>query len=123
MENRKGKRTLQPILHPGTQIKSLSGEGTEIIVAAFLVTAADAGYPLPVVAAGEKVLFNCLDPFEAKLPEGIGILLIIPIAEIGEMTREDLMKGVSAFSVRKYFVYPHRVLLRKGARGFKDVKD
>ena len=65
------------------------------------VSAADTGYPLPVVAAGKKVLSNCLDPFEAKLPECIGILLIIPAAEIGEMTLEYLMEGVS--SPRKVF--------------------
>jgi hypothetical protein len=41
------------------------------------IAAADTGYPLPVIAAGEKVLSNCLDPFEAKLPECIGIFLII----------------------------------------------
>jgi len=40
------------------------------------------------------VISNCLDPFEAKLPECISILLIIPAAEIGEMTLEDLMEGV-----------------------------
>jgi len=47
------------------------------------------------------VLANCLDPFEAKLPECIGILLIIPAAEIGEITLEDLMEYVS--SPRKVF--------------------
>jgi hypothetical protein len=56
---------------------------------------------LPVVTAGEKVFSNSLDPFEAKLPECIGILLIIPAAEIGEMTLEDLMECV--YSPRKVF--------------------
>ena len=65
------------------------------------IAAADAGYSLPVVTAGEKVFSNSLDPFEAKLPEIIGILLIIPATEIGEMTLEDLMEGVS--SPRKVF--------------------
>ena len=65
------------------------------------VTAADAGYSLPVVTASEKVLSTCLDPFETKLPECIGIFLIITAAEIGEMTLEDLMEGVS--SPRKVF--------------------
>ena len=58
------------------------------------ISAADTGYPLPVVSAGEKVLSDRLDPFEAKLPEFISIILIIPAAEIGEMTLEDLMEGV-----------------------------
>ena len=65
------------------------------------ITTAYAGYTLPVVTAGEKVLSNRLDPFETKLPECIGIILIIPAAEIGEMTVEDLMEGVS--SPRKVF--------------------
>jgi hypothetical protein len=83
-------------MHPGTQIKPLAREGAEVIVTAFRVTASDTSYPLPVVAAGEKLLSNCLDPFEAKLPECIGILPIIPAAEIGEMVFEDLMEGVSS---------------------------
>jgi len=60
------------------------------------IAAADTGYPLPVIAAGEKVISNCLDPFEAKLPECIGILLIIPAEEIGKMSLEDLMESVSS---------------------------
>ena len=85
-------------------------------------SAADTGYPLPVVAAGEKLLSNCLDPFEAKLPECIGILPIIPAAEIGEMVFEVFMEGVSSprkvlglllFMYGKYFVYPHIALLLK----------
>jgi hypothetical protein len=60
------------------------------------IAAADAGYSLPVVTAGEKLFSNSLDPFEAKLPEIIGILLIIPAAEIGEMTLKDLVEGVSS---------------------------
>lgn len=39
---------------------------------------------------------NSLDPFETKLPEHIGIRLIIPATEIGEMTLEDLMVCVSS---------------------------
>jgi hypothetical protein len=84
-------------------------------VTAVRITTADAGYTLPVVTAGEKVLSNSLDPFEAKLTECIGILLIIPAAEIGEMTLENLMESVS--SPRKVFglllfqygsiLYPH----------------
>ncbi len=80
----------------GTQIKPLAGEGAEIVVTAVRITTADAGYTLPVVTAGEKVLSNSLDSFETKLPECIGILLIIPAAEIGEMTLEDLMECVSS---------------------------
>jgi hypothetical protein len=68
-------------------------------VTAVRVTAADTGYPLPVITAGEKVFSNSLDPFEAKLPECIGIFPIIPAAEIGEMTLKDGVKGV--FSPRK----------------------
>ena len=60
------------------------------------ISAADTGYPLPVVSAGEKVLSDPLDPFEAKLPEFISIILIIPAAEIGEMTLEDLMEDISS---------------------------
>ena len=96
-----GKEERSFLAAGGTQIKPLTGEGAEVIVTTFRVTAADTSYPLPVIAAGEKVISNCLDPFEAKLPECIGILLIIPAAEIGEMTLENLMEGVS--SPRKVF--------------------
>lgn len=96
-----GKEESPLLAAGGTQIKPLIGEGAEIVVTAVRITTADAGYTLPVVTAGEKVLSNRLDPFETKLPECIGILLIIPAAEIGEMTLEDLMEGVS--SPRKVF--------------------
>ena len=48
----------------------------KVVVTAVKITTADAGCTLPVVTAGEKGFSNCLDPFEAKLPECIGILLI-----------------------------------------------
>ena len=60
------------------------------------ISAAYTGYPLPVIAASEKVISYRLDPFETKLPECIGIFLIITAAEICEMTLEDLMEGVSS---------------------------
>ena len=88
-------------MRPGTQVKPLAGERAEIVVTAVRIAAADAGYPLPVVSASEKVLAYRLDPFYAKLPECISILLIISAAEIGEMTLEDLMECVS--SPRKVF--------------------
>ena len=61
------------------------------------------------------MLSDRLDPFEAKLPECIGIFLIIPAAEIGEMTLEDRMEGVSSprevlgFLLFQYgsFLYTH----------------
>ena len=60
-------------MRPGTQIKTLTGEGAEIVVTTVRITAADTGYTLPVVAAGEKVLANRLDPFEAELSVFPGI--------------------------------------------------
>ena len=97
-------------MHPGAQVKPLAGEGAEVIVTAFRIAAANTSYPLPVIAASEKVLSNCLDPFEAKLPECIGILPIIPVAEIGEMVFEDLIEGFS--SPRKVFGF---LLLQYGS--------
>jgi len=76
----------------GAQVKPLAGERAEIVVTAVRISAADTGYPLPVIAAGEKVLANRLDPFETKLPECIGILPIIPAAEIGEMPFEPAFR-------------------------------
>ena len=89
-----GKEESSLLAAGGTQVKPLAGKRAEIVVTAVRISAADTGYPLPVIAAGEKVLSNRLDPFETKLPECIGILLIIPAAEIGEMPFEDLMEGV-----------------------------
>ena len=80
-----GKEELSFLAAGGTQIKPLAGERAEVVVTAVRIATADAGYTLPVVTAGEKVLSNSLDPFETKLPECIGIVLIIPAAEIGEM--------------------------------------
>jgi hypothetical protein len=96
-----GKEECPFLTAGGAKIKPLAGERTKVIVTAFRVSAADTGYPLPVIAASEKVLAYRLYPFETKLPECIGILLIIPAAEIGKMTLEDLMEGVS--SPRKVF--------------------
>jgi len=91
-----GKEERSFLAAGGTQIKPLTGERAEVVVTAVRIAAADAGYPLPVIAASEKVLAYRLDPFETKLPECIGIFLIIPAAEIGEMTIEDLVEGVSS---------------------------
>ncbi len=91
-----GKEECPFLTAGGAKIKPLAGERTKVIVTAFRISAADTGYPLPVIAAGEKVLAYRLYPFETKLPECIGILLIIPAAESGKMTLEDLMKGVSS---------------------------
>ncbi len=51
---------------------------------------------MPVIAACEKVLTDCLDPFEAELPEFIGKFILIAAAEIGEMMLEDLMEDISS---------------------------
>jgi hypothetical protein len=47
----------------GTKIKPLAGKRPKIIIPAVRITAADTGYSLPVVTAGEKVFSNSLDPF------------------------------------------------------------
>jgi hypothetical protein len=110
-----GKEKCSLLAAGGAKIKPLAGKRPKIIMPTVRIAAANTGYPLPVIAAGEKVISNCLDPFEAKLSECIGIFLIITAAEIGEMTLEDLMEGVS--SPRKVFglllfqygsiLYPH----------------
>ena len=91
-----GKEDRPLLTTGGAQIKPLAREGAEIVVTAVRIAAADAGYTLPVVAAGEKVLYNCLDPFEVKLAVCVGILLIISTEEIGKMPLEDSVKGVSS---------------------------
>jgi len=83
-------------MHPGTQIKPLAGKRPKIIMPAVRISAADTGYTFPVIAAGEKMFADRPDPFEAELPECIGILLIIPAEEIGKMSLEDLMESVSS---------------------------
>ena len=79
----------------------------------------------------EKVLAYRLDPFETKLPESIGILLIIPAAEIGEMPLEDLMEGVSSsgevFGLLLFqygsILYPHiEYYCEKGTDASEKVK-
>ena len=47
----------------GAKIKPLAGKRPKIIMPAVRIAAADTGYPLPVIAASEKVISNCLDPF------------------------------------------------------------
>jgi hypothetical protein len=96
-----GKEKCSLLAAGGAKIKPLAGKRPKIIMPTVRIAAADTSYPLPVIAAGEKVLAYRLDPFEAKLPECIGIFLIITAAEIGEMTLEDLMEGI--FSPRKVF--------------------
>jgi len=83
-----GKEKCSLLAAGGAKIKPLAGERTKIIMPAVRITAADAGYSLPVVTAGEKVLAHRLDPFEAKLPEFIGILLFIPAAKMVQMLQE-----------------------------------
>jgi hypothetical protein len=80
-----GKEKCSLLAAGGAKIKPLAGKRPKIIMPTVRIAAANTGYPLPVIAAGEKVISNCLDPFEAKFPECIGIFLIITAAEIGEM--------------------------------------
>jgi hypothetical protein len=84
----------------------------QIVVTAVRVTATNTGYTLPVIAAGEKVFSNCLDPFEAKLPVCVGILLIISTEEIDKMPPEDSVKGVSSpRKVLRLLVFLYRSIL------------
>jgi hypothetical protein len=83
-------------MQPGAQIKSLAGKGAEIVVPTVGIAAVYTGYTLPVIAAGEKVLGDRLDPFQAKLPVCTGIFILIPAAEIGKMPLENSMEGVSS---------------------------
>ena len=120
-----GKQERPFLTAGGTQIKPFAGEGAEIVVTAFRATAADTGYTLPVVAAGEKVLSNSLDPFEAELSVFPGIFIIITATEIGEMTLEDLMEGVSSpgkvlgilFFQYRSILYTHIEYYRENVNG------
>jgi len=47
-----GKEERSFLAAGGTQIKPLAGERAEVVVTAVRIAAADAGYPLPVIAAG-----------------------------------------------------------------------
>jgi len=55
-----GKEECPFLTAGGAQIEPLTGEGAKIVVTAVRIAAADAGYPLAVIAAGEKVLANRL---------------------------------------------------------------
>ena len=120
-----GKQERPFLTAGGTQIKPFAGEGAEIVVTAFRVTAADTGYTLPVVAAGEKVIAHRLNSIEAKLSVFPGIFIIITAAEIGKMTLEDLVESVSSpgkvlgilFFQYRSILYTHIEYYRENVNG------
>ena len=86
-----------PFLATGwTEIESLTGKRTEIIMTAFWVCTPYASNSLHIVTAGEKVFTYLHNTIKAIFPVPVGICFIIRITKILEMFFEDSMKGISS---------------------------
>ena len=77
----------------GTQVKALAREWPEVVMPAFGVRAADARDALEIVATGAKPLPDLLDTLKAIPAVGGGVLLLVVLAEVGEMAFKDGMKS------------------------------
>ena len=79
-----------------TQVEALAGKRPEVIVPTFRVGTTDTGDALEVVAARRKALTQLLDALKAVPAVGGGVLLIVVLAEVGEVPLEYSMEFVTA---------------------------
>jgi hypothetical protein len=77
------------------QVESLAREGTEVIMAAVGIRAADTSHALEIVATGTKPLAELPDALKAIPTVGGSVLLIVTVAEIGEMPFEDFVELIA----------------------------
>ena len=79
-----------------TQVEALTREGPKIVVPAFGVGTADARDALEIVAARRKALAQLPDTLKAVPAVGGGVLLIVVLAEVGEVPLEYSMEFITA---------------------------
>ena len=78
-----------------TQVEPLTREGPEVIMATLRVGTADPRYTLQIVSTRGKPLTDSLDTLKAVHAVGGGVLLIILLAEVGEVAFEYSMEFVA----------------------------
>ena len=82
-------------MHPGTQEEALAGKRPEVVVPTFRVGITEPGHALKMVPAGTNPLTELLDALKTEYAVGVGVLLIILCAEVGEMPFKDGMQLVT----------------------------
>jgi hypothetical protein len=79
-----------------TQVETLAGKRPKVIMTAFGVRATDTRDALEIVAARRKPLAQLLDALKAIPAVGCGVLLIVVLAEVGEVSLEYGMELAAA---------------------------
>ena len=80
----------------GTQVEALAGERAKVVMTAFGVGTADPRDTLEIVAARRKPLSDLPDTLKAIPTVGGGVLLLVVLAEVGEVAVEDGMELIAA---------------------------
>jgi malonyl CoA-acyl carrier protein transacylase len=79
-----------------TQVETLAGKRPKVIMTAFGVRATDTRDALEIVAARRKPLAQLLDTLKAIPAVGCGVLLVVLLAEVLEVSFEDGVELVAA---------------------------
>jgi hypothetical protein len=79
-----------------TQVEALAGKRPKVIMTAFGVGTANTRDALEIVAARRKPLAQLLDALKAIPAVGCGVLLIVVLAEVGEVSLEYGMELAAA---------------------------
>ena len=82
-------------MHPGTEVESLAGERPEVVMAAFGVGTTDTRHALEIVTARREPLAELLDTLQAVSTVGGRVLLLVVLAELGEVSLEYSMELVA----------------------------
>ena len=67
------------------EVKSLTGERSEVVMATLWIGTADSVDSLQIVPAGGEPLADLLDPLEAVYSVRFGVLLLVVLAEVGKV--------------------------------------
>ena len=77
------------------EIETLAGKRSEVVMSALGVGTADTSHALEIVATVTKPLAELLDALKAVPTVGGSVLLIVTVAEIGEMPLEDSVELIA----------------------------
>jgi hypothetical protein len=72
------------------QVEAFTGKRTEIVMSAFRIGTSDSSNALEIIPTCCESFTELFDPLQAKLPVGCCEVLVILLAEIGEVPFEDI---------------------------------
>jgi hypothetical protein len=87
-----GKQKRTPLAARWAEVEAFAAERSEIVMPAIWVRTPDSGHTLQIVPATAESPAYVLDSFGAEAAVLLCIPILVLVAELVEVTREDLMK-------------------------------